>query len=58
MKNIQGNWFLTGVLEKCFVKLKTFRKQAMLHDAFGNFYADFEEGPDIVMSYLCGYHLL
>ena len=42
MKNIQGNWFLTGVLEKCFGKLKTFRKQAMLHDAF-------EEGPDIVM---------
>ena len=32
-----------------FWKVKTFRKQAMLHDAFGNFYADFEEGPDIVM---------
>ena len=24
---------------------KTFRKHAILHDVFGNFYSDFEEGP-------------
>ena len=40
-----GSGFLTRVLEKLFGKLKTFRKHAMLHDVFGNFYADFEEGP-------------
>ena len=37
--------FLTRVLEKLFGKLKTFRKQAMLHDVFCNFYEDFEEEP-------------
>ena len=40
-----GSGFLSRVLEKLFGKLKTFKKYAMLHDVFGNFYADFEEGP-------------
>ena len=40
-----GSGFLTRVLEKLFGKLKTFKKHAMLHDVFGNFYVDFEEGP-------------
>ena len=37
--------FLVRVLEKLFGKLKTFKKHAMIYDVFGNFYANFEEGP-------------
>ena len=40
-----GSGFLVRVLEKLFGKLKIFKKHAMLYDVFGNFYADFEEGP-------------
>ena len=40
-----GSGFFTRVSEKLFGKLKTFKKHAMLHDVFGNFYVDFEEGP-------------
>ena len=43
-----GNGCLTGILEKLFGSLKTFRKHAVLHDVFGNFYTDFEEGPGYV----------
>ena len=40
-----GNGFLTGILEKLFGSSQTFKKHAVLHDVFGNFYLDFEEGP-------------
>ena len=40
-----GSGFLLRLLEKLFGKLKTFQKHAVLQDVFGNFYADFEEGP-------------
>ena len=40
-----GSGFLLPLLEKLFGKLKTFQKHAVLQDVFGNFYADFEEGP-------------
>ena len=40
-----GNGFLTGILEKLFGSSETFKKHAVLHDVFGNFYLDFEEGP-------------
>lgn len=43
-----GNGCLTGVLEKLFGSSETFKKHAVLHDVFGNFYADFEEGPGYV----------
>ena len=39
-----GNGLLTRILE-LFGKSNTFSKHAMLHDVFGNFYADFKEGP-------------
>ena len=40
-----GQGLLTRILEKLFGSSKTFKTHAMLHDAFGNFYLDFEEGP-------------
>ena len=39
---------LTGILEKLFGSLETFKRHAVLHDVFGNFFADFEEGPGYV----------
>ena len=40
-----GHGTLTRILEKVFGSSKTFKTHAMLHDAFGNFHLDFEEGP-------------
>ena len=40
-----GHGPLTRILEKLFGSSKTFKTHAVLHDAFGNFYLDFEEGP-------------
>ena len=40
-----GHRPLTRILEKLFGSSKTFKTHAVLHDAFGNFYLDFEEGP-------------
>ena len=40
-----GNGCLTRILEKLFGSSQTFKKHAVLHDVFGNFYLDFEEGP-------------
>ena len=40
-----GHGTITYILEKFFSSSQTFKKQAMLHDAFGNFFLDFGEGP-------------
>ena len=40
-----GHGRLTRILEKLFSSSETFKTHAMLHDVFGNFYLDFEEGP-------------
>lgn len=40
-----GQGPLTKMLEKLFGSSKTFKTHAMLHDVFGNFYLDYEEGP-------------
>ena len=40
-----GHGTITHILEKFFSSSQTFKKHAMLHDAFGNFFLDFGEGP-------------
>ena len=40
-----GQGHLTKMLEQLFGSSKTFKTHAMLHDVFGNFYLDHEEGP-------------
>ena len=40
-----GHGYLTRMLEKFFNKSETFKKHACLHDVFGNFCVDFDEGP-------------
>ena len=40
-----GHGTITHILEKFFSLSQTFKKHAMLHDAFGNFFLDFGEGP-------------
>ena len=40
-----GHGTITRKLEKFFSSSETFKKHAMLHDAFGNFFLDFGEGP-------------
>ena len=42
---VPGQGPLINFLEKLFGSSKTFKTHAMLHDAFDNFYLDFEEGP-------------
>ena len=40
-----GHGTITHILEKLFSSSQTFKKHAILHDAFGNFFLDFGEGP-------------
>ena len=40
-----GHGTITRILEKLFSSSQTFKKHAILHDAFGNFFLDFGEGP-------------
>ena len=40
-----GHGTITHILEKLFSSSQTFKKHAILHDAFGNFFLGFGEGP-------------